>query len=792
VGPIAFPVDDVGQINGIGRVSQLKFDPVNPARVYVVTPHDLFVSNDTANTWSVLPGADVLPYHTSFASICIDYSNNNILYAGTGDANYYSSGTGVWKSADGGNTFVQSNTGMGNLLIIEILMSPADPNTLVAATNNGIWKTADGGNTWTQTLAGGKFTSMVSNSNPGSTALYAVTATDGTFYMSTDFGDTWTGNDLAGSYGLTNYGGRVAVTPADSTVVYVTYLGSNDKSGNGGIVYQSTDGGQTFTLQKDNVPPNLNGYNGNTNGQGNYNYAMCVDPNNANTVYVVGHLIWQSMDGGVTWAQMESSWAFVIHTDMHGIQFNPWNSSQLFDINDGGVWINTDGTAKTWTPQCQGLISTEFYHMANSHIDGGVIGGGTQDNGEVYSKNGTWHCNRGGDWTATYYADNTTNYMYYLSSGRRRDVYASPTGSQLSLGFPSAFAPGTSDVMVFSHVDNNVAFWSPNPLTSAQNPNYQTLDGFYVTTSLLSNPPAWTWTQFNGSKAYSMAAACNADSLFIIYSNGSFTRVANASGRDGARSIVNTGTDFVSTTLGVSNFSAGAITTLKNGKIYLAANGSVFSSADNGSTWAAVGTGPVTTVLQGQKIRKLIADTTQTGMEAIYAYTSQSVYYKDTTMADWSYFATNLPTTPSLTDLDIFYDPVNTGNNALRVSSYGRGVWQTSLAGNSPPSIAPTAHAVPAGSGKPDPYPLAHAMTSRLVVSVFPNPASNEFTLVVQSDRHDDLLIRVLDMGSGIVRKAILVPYGQVLRFGSDLPAGAYQVEVSQGIYKTNLKLVRL
>ncbi|MES2005768.1 MAG: Ig-like domain-containing protein [Bacteroidota bacterium] len=684
-GPIAFPVDLISQINGMGRVSQLKFDPVSRARVYAVAPHAVFISNDSTNTWSVLQGTDVLPTSMNFASLCIDYTNTSILYLGTGDANYYSTGaanaSGVWKSTDGGNTFVRANTGMGNVLVIDILMSSADNNTLVAATSNGIWKTTNGGTTWSQTLNGGKFTSLQSNARTGSATLYAATNTDGSFYRSTDFGSTWTANNIAGT--LKNYGGRVAVTTADTSVVYVSYIGNNDSTG--GIIYRSADGGQTFTLKKGNTAPNITGYSTTTSGQGNYNNALGVDPNNANTVYLVSHMIYKSTDGGTTWAQTyTTNWAGTIHTDMHGIQFNPWNSSQLFDINDGGVWINTDGIAKVWTPKCQGLVSSEFYHMANSHINGAVIGGGLQDNAEVFSKNGTWYCNRGGDFGATYYADNTTNKMYYLSSGQRRDVFTGPTSGAQSLGLPSAFTASTSDVMAFSNINNNVAFWSPNPLTSAQNANYQTLDGFYVTTNLTNNPPTWTWTQYNGSKAFSMAAAYGTDSLFILYSNGSFTRVANASGIGGTRSIVNTATSFVGTTLGVASFSAGAVTTLKNGKIYLAANGNVFKSKDNGSTWIAVGAGATTAILQSQKIKRLIADTTHTGIEAMYAYTTQAVYYKDTTMTDWSFFTTNLPATASLTDMDIFYDPAYAGNSLLRASFYGRGTWQTYLANNTP------------------------------------------------------------------------------------------------------------
>mgnify|MGYP001325977971 CR=1 FL=1 len=37
LGPIQFPTNISGQINGIGRVCQMKFHPTNPQKVYAVS-----------------------------------------------------------------------------------------------------------------------------------------------------------------------------------------------------------------------------------------------------------------------------------------------------------------------------------------------------------------------------------------------------------------------------------------------------------------------------------------------------------------------------------------------------------------------------------------------------------------------------------------------------------------------------------------------------------------------------------------------------------------------------------
>ena len=132
IGPILFPTDVSGQINGIGRVSQIKFHPSNSQKMYAVSASGgLWISNDGAETWQ-RTGTDDLP-GTACASVCVDYNNDQILYLGTGDANYYGSDWGIWKSTDGGAHWSASNNGIGNRLAVEILMHPSNNNELIAA-----------------------------------------------------------------------------------------------------------------------------------------------------------------------------------------------------------------------------------------------------------------------------------------------------------------------------------------------------------------------------------------------------------------------------------------------------------------------------------------------------------------------------------------------------------------------------------------------------------------------------------------------------------------------------------
>src|ERR1700761_6953054 len=74
-GPVQFPVNVSGQIDGIGRVCQVKFHPTNAQKMYAVSASGgLFISTDNGQTWTPTPGTEQLP-QTECSSVCIDYTN---------------------------------------------------------------------------------------------------------------------------------------------------------------------------------------------------------------------------------------------------------------------------------------------------------------------------------------------------------------------------------------------------------------------------------------------------------------------------------------------------------------------------------------------------------------------------------------------------------------------------------------------------------------------------------------------------------------------------------------------
>ena len=336
-----FPVNNSGQINGLCRISQMKFHSTNANKMYAVTGEGgFFTTNDAGTNWTVKAGTENLTGNC--ASLCVDYTNDQIIYLGSGDANYYSNGQGIYKSTDGGTTFTL--TTLTNCLVIEILQDPNNSGTFVAATNKGIYKSTNNGSTWTATTSTAiPFCDLKRNAALNSSILYTCTRENSSrFYRSTDFGTTWTQitSGITTAVAFITAGGRIGVTPADPNVVYFEAIGG------GGIIHKSIDSGLTFTVTRGEgagtaALPYITFYDFDNNnglaGQGNYNNAICVDATNPAKIYFQAHNTWLSNDSGATWTEI-THWSTKVHTDMHQLQQSPYDTTKLFSCNDGGIW----------------------------------------------------------------------------------------------------------------------------------------------------------------------------------------------------------------------------------------------------------------------------------------------------------------------------------------------------------------------------------------------------------------------------------------------------------------------
>ena len=642
VAPNYFPTNVSGQIHGISRVSQMKFHPTNANKFYAVSARGgLFISTNGGTSWTLAPGCDIMPSGTRMASVCIDHTNDSIIYLGGGDHNYYSTGSGVWKSTNAGNTFTQ--TTLTGKIVVEMVMDPTNNQVIVAATNTGIYKTTNAGSTWTLKSTARTFDDL-KQKTPTSRTLYAAT-TDSAFFRSTDFGETWTqiNAGIVLPAGVTNGDGcRIAVTPADTNVVYFGMVG------NAGMLYKSTDGGTNFSAIKTAASPYLTYYSNLSTdvGQGDYNFGIGVDRTNANIIYMVAHAVWKSIDGGVTWTQL-TNWYAKVHTDMHQIVVNPYNTSQLYNINDGGVWLSTDG-GNNWSPKSDGINGYEIYHGSCSPTRRDMISIGTQDNGELYYANtGTgWFTNRGGDWTTKCAFDFTANSqrVYYFNSAKRRNV----TGSEAGFGLPRA---SFKDISFYRSNSNLAAVGDSN---------------LYITSNLTATSPTWTQIgTINKSIMGVHMSQSDSNTIYVVTSDQAIYVTKHA---------YSASPTFTQYALPVASSVSAKVVSRKNNPaiVYAALGSKVYRSADYGATWTNV-----TYNLPAVNYIDIITDDFNPANELMIVAGGNVVYYKVGSATTWTSYATALPIRTNIYDLSIYDD--GTSNALMRVSTYGRGMWEVPI-----------------------------------------------------------------------------------------------------------------
>ncbi|MFT3844616.1 MAG: hypothetical protein QM725_06165 [Lacibacter sp.] len=198
-----------------GRVTDLEVNPEDPTEFYVAyASGGLWYTKN--NGQSFIPVFDNQGVMT-IGDIAVKWYGSRIIWVGTGEVNSSRSsyaGNGVYKSADGGKTWLYLGLGDSHH-IGKIQLHPTDPETAWVAVlghlyspnkERGIFKTTDGGKSWKQTLFIDENTGAVEmDMNPNNpTELYAAVwyrtrrawkfeesgSTSG-IYKSMDGGNTW-------------------------------------------------------------------------------------------------------------------------------------------------------------------------------------------------------------------------------------------------------------------------------------------------------------------------------------------------------------------------------------------------------------------------------------------------------------------------------------------------------------------------------------------------------------------------------------------------------------------------
>ena len=403
----------LGPRNIGGRVNDVVVDPTAEDTIFIAAASGgVWKSTDAGQTFERAWPDDATQ---SIGALAI--GSDGVLYAGTGEANpgggsIVYGGTGVYRSADGGESW--EHVGLPTSGAIgRIAVDPTNPQRVyVAASGNlflpagqrGLYRSDNGGSTWKPVLRGENNTTgavdiAIDPSNPDTllAALWDHHRTpEGRFYAgpgsalmrSTDGGHTWT--ELAEiTMDPAEETGRIGVafSPADPNRAYAII--ANKLDGTFGALFRSDDNGQTWTTIDGSAGmAGLSSVGSNQSSFGWWFGRIFTDPDEKDRLFVTGVELMASDDGGDTFTQMGQTLAGVVtgehhvnvHADQHGMAWDPNVDGRVYAANDGGIYrSDNDGDVGTWTGGLQ-QGWTQHYSVDVSEQSTDYVITGLQDN----------------------------------------------------------------------------------------------------------------------------------------------------------------------------------------------------------------------------------------------------------------------------------------------------------------------------------------------------------------------------------------------------------------------------
>ena len=458
-----------------GRVVDVDVNPDNTNEFYVgYASGGLWYTNNNGTTFT--PMMDNSPTQ-NVGDIAIDWKNGTI-WVGTGESNSSRSsyaGIGILKSTDKGKTW--KHVGLSDSQHIgRIIINKNNPKEVVIGVighlysknkQRGIYKTTDGGKTWKNTLFIDDMTGVidisVSPKNPN--VMYAASwerirkawdfdgdGNGSAIYKSTNGGTSWSKMTTKGKGFPVGTGvGRIGLAAFNDNVVYAfldnqfrrpatpkkpgsglqkddfktmsvsdfmkldnkklnRYLRSNrfDRKDNaasvkasvkngkvkpshlatyledansmlfnspviGAELYKSTNGGKSWKKTH-------KGYlDGVYSSYGYYFGIMGVSQLDQNKVYIGGVPLLKSNNGGKTFTNIGGAG---VHSDHQALWINPNKSGHIVNGNDGGINISFDD-GKNWTKNNPHAVG-QFYAINVDNKKPYNVYGGLQDNGVWY------------------------------------------------------------------------------------------------------------------------------------------------------------------------------------------------------------------------------------------------------------------------------------------------------------------------------------------------------------------------------------------------------------------------
>lgn len=478
-----------------GRVTAIDVNPQSTKEFYVAyATGGLWYTNNNGTSFEpVMDNAETI----NIGDIEVDWKND-VIWIGTGEHNSSRSsysGTGILKSNDRGKTW--TNSGLNDSHHIgKIVINPQNTKEIIVGSTGhlysnskqrGVFKSTDNGATWTNTLfiddSTGVIDIKISPDNPNIIFAsswekdrkawdFVENGNESAIYKSIDFGNSWVRITNENSGFPSNSGvGRIGLSVFNQNIIYAVVDNQNRRPKNkevevdlkkeifknltkeeflkidnsklnsflttnkfekkynaksikdlvskeeikpsdlftylneanaelfdtpviGAEIYKSTDGGNSWKkTNQDFINDTYYSY-------GYYFGEITVDPSNENIIYVMGVPLLKSTDSGKTFNAINKE---NVHADHHVLWVNPNDSNHILNGNDGGINMSFDGGAH-WQKLNQPKVG-QFYTVNVDLKTPYNVYGGLQDNGVWMAKHNTienkaWEQNGKHPWTS--------------------------------------------------------------------------------------------------------------------------------------------------------------------------------------------------------------------------------------------------------------------------------------------------------------------------------------------------------------------------------------------------------